>query len=222
MTGATHGRIFVFTDFDGTITATESLEAVFRKFLPGRWEPVKEELRAGRTTLREGVSGLIESIPSARYPEVLRFVSEMPIRGGFDDFLSFLEEREIPLIIVSGGIRGMVEVKLRDYLHRLHAIIAVDVDTNGAFLKVDHRYAGETELVDKRRVIDGFNADTRVVIGDGITDYNMAQHAELVFARQPLAGFLEGLGIAYRNWEDFLDVKSQMEKWLVSESNIIG
>lgn len=209
-----HGRIVVFSDFDGTITAIESLEAVFRKFLPGKWEPVKEQLRTGRTTLREGVSKLIESIPSVRYPELLRFVDGIPLRSGFEAFLDFLDAHQIPLVVVSGGMRGMVDVKLHKFMDRIHEIIAVDVDTSEEFLRIDYRYAEGTELVAKSRVIARFNADTRVVIGDGITDFNMAQNADLVFARHTLAYFLDEKDIAYHHWEDFTDVMRQMANWL--------
>lgn len=205
---------YVFCDFDGTITATESLEAVFKHFLPGKWEPVKEQLRSGKTTLREGVPKLIESIPSARYPEVLQFVSEIPIRPGFEAFLTFLEDRRIPLVIVSGGIRGMVEAKVGHLKDRIHDIIAVDVDTSGEFLKVDCRYAGGTELVAKSDVLRAFDADCRIVIGDGITDFNMARNADLVFARSALARYLTENGIHYRKWGDFTDIRLQLRDWL--------
>ncbi len=216
MTDTRTEKTYVFSDFDGTITAKESLEAVFKYFLPGKWEPVKEQLRSGKTTLRQGVAKLIESIPSARYPEVLQFVSEIPIRPGFEEFLTFLENQNIPLVIVSGGIRGMVEVKVGHLKHRIHKIVAVDVDTSGEYLKVDSRYAGGTELVAKSDVLRAFDADWRVVIGDGITDFNMARDADLVFARDALARYLSDNGADYRNWSDFTDVMIQLRDWLMN------
>lgn len=207
-------RFFVFSDFDGTITAIESLQAVFEYFLPGEWGPVKRKLRTGETTLREGVPQLIESIPSGRYPEILQFVSEIPIRPGFEEFLTFLNDRDIPLVIVSGGIRGMVDIKLKKYMDRVYDIVAVDVDTSGDYLKVDYRYAGGDELVDKKKAVEKYGEKTRIVIGDGITDFNLAQHADLVFARDSLARFLDDKKFTYRKWGDFLDVKNQLRDWL--------
>lgn len=209
-------RTVVFSDFDGTITAKESLEAVFKHFLPGRWEPVKTRLLAGQTTLREGVRGLIEEIPAERYPEILAFVSEIPIRPGLTELIDFLDEHAIPLVIVSGGIRGMVETGLGHLVDRVERIVAVDVDTSGAYLKVHSPYEGGDELVDKRGVMAEFAADQRVVIGDGVTDFNMAADADLVFARDALARYLDGRQVTYEKWGDFVDVKKRLRDWLAA------
>lgn len=214
MAGSKNKKVFVFCDFDGTVTATESLEAVFVRFLPGKWEPVKEKLMAKETTLREAVRALIETIPSEKCPDIVDFVSKMPLREGFADFLDFLDENDIPLVIVSGGVRKMVEIKLSGFLHRLHDLVAVDVDGSGKYLRVHSSYEGGDELVDKASVIGRYGADTKIVIGDGVTDFNMARHADLVFARDSLAKYLEKNGISHVKWDDFRDVKSRLQQWL--------
>ncbi|MGM0453825.1 MAG: HAD-IB family phosphatase [Thermodesulfobacteriota bacterium] len=209
-------RTYVFSDFDGTITAQESLEAVFQYFLPGQWEPVKARLLAGQTTLREGVRGLIEAIPARRYPEILEFVSEIPVRPGLAEFLDFLDEHDIPFVVVSGGIRGMVETGLGHLVDRVERIVAVDVDTGGPYLKVRSDYENGDELVAKRDVMAEFDAARRVVIGDGVTDFNMVKDADLVFARDSLAHYLDGMNVSYEKWGDFVDVKNRLRNWLTA------
>ena len=214
MAGFQKKKIFVFSDFDGTITAMESLEAVFVKFLPGQWEPVKKKILAKETTLREAVPRIIEQIPSQKCTEILEFVSQMPIREGLEDFIDFLDERGIPLVIVSGGIRKMVEIKLGALIERVHDVIAVDVDASEKYLRVHSAYAGGDELVDKAAVINRYPADVKVVIGDGLTDFNMARHADLVFARDALSTYLMENGISHIQWNDFTDVKNRFQQWL--------
>lgn len=214
-------KIFVFCDFDGTITATESLEAVFREFLPGKWEPVKKKLIDGETTLRQAVPAMIESIESDKCPEITRFVSEMPIRPGFSDFLNFLENCGIPMVIVSGGVRKMVEIKLGGLLGRIHDVVAVDVDAGGPYLSVHSAYAGGSELVDKAAVINSYGADVKIVVGDGITDFNMARHADLVFARDSLAKYLERKKARHIVWEDFADIRRNLERWLTNQFRFV-
>lgn len=209
-------KVFVFCDFDGTVTATESLEAVFVRFLPGQWEPVKKKLIAKETTLREAVPALIESIPSEKCPEIIDFVSRMPVREGFAEFLDFLDMQGIPLVIVSGGVRKMVEIKLSGMLDRLHDLVAVDVDAGGKYFSVHSRYAGGDELVDKAAVIEGYGADIKIVIGDGITDFNMARHADLVFARDSLAKYLDKNNILHIKFNDFKDVKNSLQQWIAN------
>ncbi len=208
-------KIFVFCDFDGTITAMESLEAVFRAFLPGKWEPVKQKLIAGETTLRQAVPAMIESIESEKCDEIARFVSEIPIRPGFSDFLTFLKNTGIPMVIVSGGVRKMVEIKLGELLGQIHDVVAVDLDAGGPYLSVHSAFSGGNELVDKAAVIDSYGADVKIVVGDGITDFNMARHADLVFARGSLAKYLERKKARHVMWEDFTDIRHYLEQWLI-------
>lgn len=219
MAGVKNSKVYVFCDFDGTITAKESLEAVFIRFLPGQWEPAKQKLINKQTTLREAVPALIESIPSEKCPEIVEFVSEMPLREGFPEFLDFLDENNIPLVIVSGGVRKMVEIKLSGLLERLYDVVAVDVNSGETHLRVHSRYEGGDELVDKAAVIDQYGADVKIVIGDGLTDFNMARHADLVFARDALAKYLEKNGLPHIKWNDFRDVKQSLKQWLEGRSS---
>jgi 2-hydroxy-3-keto-5-methylthiopentenyl-1-phosphate phosphatase len=196
----------VFCDFDGTITAQESLEGVFKRFAPDIWKPIKDKMMALEITIRQGVRQILESIPSKRYPEILDFVQTIPIRPGFEEMLDFLDARGVPFVIISGGLRGMVDARLGDLVNRAYKIFAVDVDTGGEFLKLKSDFEGETELVAKVEVMNLFDAEQRIVIGDGVTDLNMAQNGSVVFARDRLAAFLKHMDVPYNEWSDFFDV----------------
>jgi 2-hydroxy-3-keto-5-methylthiopentenyl-1-phosphate phosphatase len=204
----------VFCDFDGTITAEESLEAVLKTFNPEVYEPVMADMRAGKTTIREGVRQMVEGIPSRRYPEILAFVRGIPIREGFEELLDFLDQQNIPFIILSGGLRDMVETRLGALAGRADRIFAADIDASGPFLKLSSDFAGGHELVAKAEVIGGLGVGESIVIGDGITDLEMAKSADIVFARNSLAGYLERIGITFHRWEDFYDIRNELKKLL--------
>jgi 2-hydroxy-3-keto-5-methylthiopentenyl-1-phosphate phosphatase len=201
----------VFCDFDGTITAQESLEGVFMRFAPDLWKPVKDKMMALEITIREGVRRVLESIPSERYPEILEFVQGIPIRPGFDQMLDFLDAQGVPFVIVSGGLRGMVDARLGDLAERVHKIFAVDVDAGGAFIQLKSDFEGDTELVAKVDVMNLFDAGQRIVIGDGITDLHMARQGDIVFARDSLAFFLKQMGVPFKEWSDFFDVIHELK-----------
>ncbi|MFW6429112.1 MAG: HAD-IB family phosphatase [Desulfosalsimonas sp.] len=208
---------YVFCDFDGTITARESLQAVFERFVPDKWEDMKHKLVSGSVTLRTGVREMIESIPSKSYGEVLSFVGRIPLRPGFEEFLDYLDCRGIPFVIVSGGVRGMVEAGLGPLIKRAYRVFAADVYDTGPYLKVHSQFEGGSELVAKVEVMRLFDADPRIVIGDGMTDYNMAGNADLIFARGSLARYLEKSGIDIIRWEDFNDIRKELGSRLGKE-----
>ena len=212
MNNGQSAKPYVFCDFDGTITAEESLQAVLEHFLPQEWHRMKTKLESGDVTLRAGVREMLESISSDQYPDTLDFVRQIPLRPGFAELLAFLRARAVPFVVISGGVRGMVEAGLGDLTGQVDEIFAVDVDDTGPFLKVYSGFEGGDELVAKASVMDRFDADFRVVIGDGMTDHNMARHGDLVFARGRLARYLETHNIDHVPWKDFHDVRKVLEK----------
>jgi 2-hydroxy-3-keto-5-methylthiopentenyl-1-phosphate phosphatase len=199
----------VFCDFDGTITATETFVAVLKKFAP---EPAGElipQMYSLKLTLREGVRRILESIPSSRLPEIIEFTRTQPIRPGLPEFLDFLDSQQIPFVVVSGGLRLMVEAAL-EKLGRTQAIHAIDVDASGSYLRVLSAYEGETELVDKVKVMELYPADEKIAIGDSVTDLNMGLTAPIVFARDRLAQYLDERNKQYTLWNDFFDVRDSL------------
>ncbi|MBD2489747.1 HAD-IB family phosphatase [Aulosira sp. FACHB-615] len=202
----------VFCDFDGTITVDETFVAVLKKFAPevaGKFLP---EMYAQRVTLREGVKKILESIPSSEYGKVLEFTRSQPIRQGFIELLDFLDSQNVPLVVVSGGLRGMVEVVLGEIAPRVTAIHAVDLDTTGAYFQVNSDYEGGTELVAKVQVMAKYPADETIAIGDSLTDLNMGLQASIVFARDRLAYYLDQHQKPYIPWNNFSDIQAYLQQ----------
>ena len=180
----------VFCDFDGTITAQETFVAVLKQFAPESAQLIPQ-MYARQLTLRQGVRQLLESMPSSCYPEIIEFTKSQPIRPGFIELLDWLESEQVPIVVISGGLTGMVEVVLASLLPRIHAIHAIDVDTSGSQLQVVSEYEGDTELVNKVQVMAQYPAEEKIAIGDSITDLNMALETPVVFARDRLAEYLD-------------------------------
>ena len=85
MTGAPtdppDGNRIVFCDFDGTIADEETFVAVLYHFAPKLAAELVPGMQQRRITLREGVPPILESIPSARYPEILEWVTSLGVAG---------------------------------------------------------------------------------------------------------------------------------------------
>ncbi|MDZ8262808.1 HAD-IB family phosphatase [Nostoc sp. ChiQUE01b] len=202
----------VFCDFDGTITVDETFVAVLKKFAPVLSAKLLPEMYAKRLTLREGVKEILQSIPSASYPEILEFTKPQLMRPGFIELLDFLEFQGVSLIVISGGLRGMVEVVLDRIVDRVEKIYAVDVDISSTYLKVISQYEGDTELIAKVQVMDQYPADEKIAIGDSITDLNMGLQASVVFARTPLTQYLDERQKPYIPWNDFFQIRDYLAK----------
>jgi 2-hydroxy-3-keto-5-methylthiopentenyl-1-phosphate phosphatase len=207
-------RRIVFCDFDGTITAVETFVAMFKAFAPEISSQLLPQMYARQLTLRQGVRQILESIPSSRYLDILEFTRSQPVRPGFVALLDFLDAAEVPLVVVSGGLQGMVEVVLGELVQRVHAIHAIAVDTSREYLQIHSPYEDGTEMVAKVNVINQYGTVDAIAIGDSLTDLNMALHVPLVFARDRLAEYLDQHQTAYIRWTDFFDVRDRLaELW---------
>ncbi|MGQ4650047.1 HAD-IB family phosphatase [Lyngbya aestuarii] len=207
----------VFCDFDGTITAVETFVGMLKELLPELSAQLMPEMYARRLTLREGVRQLLGSIPSACYPQIIEYTKSKPLRPGLEELLDFLDVEGVPFVVVSGGLRGMVETALsrigtgeKSLLERVAAIYAVDVDTTGEFLQVISPFEGDTELVAKVQVMAQHPAEEQIAIGDSVTDLNMALTAPVVFARDRLSQYLDEYNKPYIRWDNFFDVRQQL------------
>jgi 2-hydroxy-3-keto-5-methylthiopentenyl-1-phosphate phosphatase len=207
-------RRSVFCDFDGTITSQETLSGMANSLVPDMVKEIVPELVARRMTLREGVRRMVEAIPSSRYGEIIEYVMSVPIRPGLEDLLEFLASHNVPFIIISGGLRGMVEARLGPIAKLVHSIYALDVDTGGEYIKIIAPFEGETELMDKTRIIAQYPADEIISIGDGYTDIKMSLNSHIVFARDVLASNLKKMGKDYIPWNDFFDIQRELaDRW---------
>jgi len=202
----------VFCDFDGTITVEETFVAVFQRFAPEISAQLLPKMYSRELPLRQGVRQILESLPASTYQEIIKFSKGKEIRHGLVELLDFLEAKQVPFVVVSGGLKGIVEVVLGELKPRVAAIYAVDVDTSGENLRLISEYEGEIELVDKKKVMSRYTIEGAIAIGDSLTDLNMALAAPLVFARDRLSKYLEEQQKPYIPWQDFLEIRDYLGK----------
>ena len=112
----------------------------------------------------------------------------------------------------------MVEAVLAPFLHRIKAIHAIDVDTSGPYMQLRSTHEGETEMVAKADILatyqQRYGIEESIAIGDGVTDWNLALAASIVFARPPLTDHMEEHGKPYMSWDNFTDIQHSLGQHL--------
>lgn len=200
----------VFCDFDGTITEQETFVAVLKRFVPELATVLIPKIYALELTLREGAMKMLEAMPSSVYPEIIEFSASQPLRPGLPEFLDFLEAQAIPFVVITGGLKGMVEAAIPELLSQIHAVYGNEINTEGAHFKVHSPALGDTELVSKVDIMKRYPAQQTIVIGDSVTDLKMALAGDVVFARDRLAEYLGDRDVAYHPWDDFHDIQKTL------------
>jgi len=197
----------LFVDFDGTITSEETLEGAMRLCVdPGEYERKAREMLSGAITISEVLHYAFSRIPSSRLEEIKAYVRSVPVRPGFGELLALAEERGIPVVVISGGLRPCVEEKLAPYRSRLLDVYSVELDCSGETMTLRSEYEDGQEIMSKTRVMARYSYRRALCVGDSYTDVHMAMASQTVFARDTLAKILTVKGVPYTPWEDFFDI----------------
>ena len=203
-------RQIVFCDFDGTITTEETFVGMVKTFASAPYAEVKQLIIDGQITLGEGVRRMVESIPSKKYPDILDYILSRRIREGFAELLDDLSSRDVPFVVISGGLQETVSARLAEYQGQIHGIHAAKVVFKNGFLSVSSAFESDVQLVDKTQAMALYDYEAAVMIGDGITDTDMGMSADLVFARDYLARYLAERNKPFIRWKDFFDVREHL------------
>lgn len=211
-------KCFVVMDFDGTITVDEVSVALLRAFAEGDWREPGRLLDAGEITLEQCMQRQFAMIKRPR-DELVRFVQETTrVRPAFEEFLSFCDEKGVPVAVCSAGIDLYVHAVLAPLdVPSLPVVVGkATFGSDGIQVRFPEAMDGldfKASFVKRKR-----NEGYRVLyVGDGVSDEDAARHADFVFARDRLLAFCQRLGLPHLPFDDFRDVRNGLER-LISQS----
>nr|WP_317853543.1 2-hydroxy-3-keto-5-methylthiopentenyl-1-phosphate phosphatase [Neobacillus sp. Marseille-Q6967] len=213
----------IYCDFDGTITESDNIIAIMKKFNPPGWEQIKDQILAQEIPISEGVGKLFAKLPSAMREEITRFAIEnAKIREGFAEFVNYLREEGIPLYIVSGGIDFFVIPILEKY-GPFDGLFCNHSDFSGEYIKILWPHECDSLCKNEcgcckpsiiRKVTKGKDS-YNIVIGDSVTDLEAAKQADFVLARDFLEAKCAEWGIHHQGFTTFYDcieaIKNRIE-----------
>lgn len=204
-------RDIIFCDFDGTITETDTLEGFIQQFTEEDIRTVGKRMQSSGYSVKRGITELMGSIRSEDYRKKTDYFRHLPFREGFGDFLDYAKAVQIPVVILSGGIRDMVSLALAPYRDKIADLWAGQVDLTKEYVRFYSDYESETEVVSKVSIMRRYACDHAIAVGDSYTDMEMACEAQIVFARDRLAAAMEKSGKNYFTFASFYDIISALQ-----------
>ena len=186
-------------DWDGTITVRDSLVQVIHEFgdpaILAELEP-----RVGvDLTLHEEIAAEFAAVTAPLEDVVAWVLEHVEVRPGL------AELAELEPLVISAGFHELIEPVLEREGVELE-VLANRVDARPDGWRV--RFRDDVACVTcgepcKRGSLAG---EPYVYVGDGYSDRCAALAAERVFARDALAAYLDGCGVAYTRFEELTDV----------------
>lgn len=196
----------VFCDFDGTITEEETLEKFFQNFYEEDVREVAERMLSNGYSVKKGIREMMSHVPSDAYVKCISSMKGAKIRPGFQEFLTYLRQRNIMFVIVSGGLRDMIEAVLCDVISDIKYIYSADVSLNKEYTELYSIYESDWELVSKVDIMQQFDYGKSICIGDSYTDIIIAENSHMVFARDRLKQAMEQKRKKYYCYDTFFDI----------------
>lgn len=203
----------LFVDFDGTITSEETFETTMRRYTPPQLFAEKmQEVMTGKIPLSEGVHMAFDMIPSSKMPEIMDYVRTVPVREGFREMLIAAKEKDIPVVVMSGGLKPYIVDKMAPYMDLITDLYAVDTDLSGETIQLHSDFESGAEIMNKALVMQQYDYKTGMCIGDSIADMSMVKASEVVFARDSLCDICDKYGIPYTKWDTFFDIEKVLRE----------
>jgi 2-hydroxy-3-keto-5-methylthiopentenyl-1-phosphate phosphatase len=214
-------KIVIFCDFDGTITKSDNIINIMKYFNPPGWETIKNDILAGRISVREGVGRMFSLLPASYREEIATYaIKQAKIRPGFDQFIQYCKDNNNRLLITSGGIDFFVYPILSRYPIPKHDIYCNASDFSGKQIRILWPFSCDTQCSNdcgmcKPSILRSIstNDSMNIVIGDSITDLAIAKMAELVIARGFLLQKCKEQSLPYKEFNSFFDVMNILNQF---------
>lgn len=217
--------IDVFVDFDGTIAPDDPTDSLFARFADPSWMEIEAEWQQGLITSREAMArqaGLLRATPE----DIARFAAEMSIDPDFPEFVALCRRHGARIAVVSDGMDLLVETMLKAAgldlpIYANHLVWQGDDRWTLRFpyMRADCRMGmGNCKCSHGRFMGIG----TNVMVGDGRSDFCIAERCNLVLAKGKLAAHCRQNGIQHVSIGNFAEANVAMLDWLTGVRDEYG
>jgi 2-hydroxy-3-keto-5-methylthiopentenyl-1-phosphate phosphatase len=210
----------LLSDFDGTITEADASQLILRQYADGEWERYEKMLHRSEITFEGCISSqfrLIRASESDILNGYERFVAQ---RRGFGALVEFAGARQIPMTIVSGGLKFVIN----EFLNRNGWSYRISLHVGDIELKEGHMEITFPPLMEEGSscfkddlVIRLKRQGIRVIyIGDGSYDFAAARASDIAYAVKgsKLALLCQKHGVAFTEFQDFHEVVESLTRAL--------
>ncbi len=207
----------VLVDFDGTIATVDTTDLLLEHFADPDWHTIEDEWKAGRIGSRECMVRQVDLVRAT--PERLdAFVAGIEIDPDFPAFVDLCRAEGLAVAVVSDGLDRTVGAVLARhgldlpfYANQLTHLGGDRWRLAFPFARGDCRALAGTC---KCRFAEAASGTIRVVVGDGRSDFCVAEEAELVLAKGALARHCEAQGLTHFPIRSFAEATPLLRAWL--------
>lgn len=199
---------FLAVDFDGTIAERDVTDTVLTEFASPEWVNVEKLWQSGVIGSQECLARQM-ALVDATLETVLAFVEQIAIDRYFPLFVRHIRASKIPFAVISDGFSLFIQrILIKAGLFDVPVFANQLAEENGRLRASFTNNAvgcpsGTCKCFTAGILANGLPV---VLIGDGRSDFCLADRADYVFAKGKLAGYCQSMGIPHTEFGDFREV----------------
>lgn len=204
----------ILCDFDGTISLKDTTDQLLETFAKSGWEAIEEEWEQGKIGSKVCMQRQIELLDMSE-KQLHQCLDQIEIDPGFLDLVRLTAEHNIPLTIVSDGMDVVIQYILKKHHLNHLPIIAnrlVQVDENSWKLEFPNTnpHCISQSGTCKCKVAEQHFQEQVILIGDGRSDFCLAETADYVFAKKSLIQHCLRKNIEHVAFETFTEIQKPL------------
>ena len=201
----------VLLDFDDTAAEQNVAEMLLTRFGDPTWQDVRGRFRAGELNLKEYQEIAFRNIQANVTTMQDHVRSHANLRPYFNELSVYCQENSIPFAIVSQGLDFYIEALLAKEGHAQVPVYAVNTSFSDQGIAYEYRHtrAGqEKQGNSKGLVVEQYQQQGYHIFyaGDGMSDFEAATRADVLYAHRTLAQECTRSNIPFRPFTDFQDM----------------
>ena len=218
----------IFLDFDGTITVRDATDAILEAFADRRWLDVEEAWKSGRIGSRECLTLQLALVEADRR-DVDALLDGIEVDAGFVTLVEWGVASGAPVHIVSDGfdyciarILARPSLGFARYAHDIR-VVSSHLEPDGRRWRASFTSSGgrcaHGCATCKPAAIEqlGVAGSPNVFVGDGLSDRYAAAAADMVFAKDTLAGYCLEQSIPHTPFTNLATVARRLDEIFASE-----
>jgi 2,3-diketo-5-methylthio-1-phosphopentane phosphatase len=207
----------VLLDFDGTISSVDTTDLLLERFADPAWHAIEDDWKAGRIGSRECMVRQIDLV-RATPAEMDAFIATVEIDPGFPGFVDRFRGLGHTLTVLSDGLDRTIRTVL-DRADMNLPYFANHLQWRGGDrwrLTFPHAKGTCSTLAGncKCGFADGRPREITIMVGDGRSDFCVAERADLVLAKGSLLQHCRENDLPHYGFETFDEATALLARWL--------
>ncbi|MCA9396225.1 MAG: MtnX-like HAD-IB family phosphatase [Candidatus Omnitrophica bacterium] len=211
----------VIVDFDGTITDQDAVDGVIERFsATEEWKEDEIRWQAGEIGSAECMTRQLSRV-RVTPDELSGFLSTIRVDKDFVKFHSYLDSRNIPLIVMSDGFDLFIDSILRKNDIQNLTVKCNRLKFENDRLVPDFPYieqsCGRCAHCKKQsiRLLRSEHPDLHIIyIGDGRSDVCATTETDQLYAKNSLAAYCRENGVLYQDFCSFADILNHLSEYM--------